>query len=140
MPYELSVIAKEKGFNELCFGCYSTVKFYLNDPEPPFLQVWTTEDEFGRPSIEDNNGMAGFKDGSFIPAPTHQQIIDWLREKHSIEIYVYRTMKSQEGDNYGCGGEEWKTEGETRDLFNIYAPTYYEAIIAGITEAFKLIA
>lgn len=61
LPYELAVIAKEKGFDEECFG------YYLQE----ILHI--------KPKY-------GF--GNILNAPLYQQIVDWFREKHNIWIYI----------------------------------------------------
>ncbi len=65
IPYELAVIAKEKGFNEPCFGSYR-----INSPN------------FFSPNKCDKNGDIT------LLAPIYQQIVDWFREKHKIYITV----------------------------------------------------
>lgn len=64
VPYELALIAKEKGFNEECFGFHetkSTITFF--------------DTEYG--SIKEPKE----KDGLSINAPLYQQLIDWFRDK-----------------------------------------------------------
>lgn len=66
IPYELAVMAKEKGFKEKCFGYYDD---YFNKPE---LKIKPTEGD-------------QYHDQLCI-APLYQQIVDWLRRVHSIYI------------------------------------------------------
>lgn len=64
IPYELAVIAKEKGFNDECLSGYD------KDKQP----LICNPSEFG-----------------ILPAPLYQQIVDWFREKHNIYIEITLT-------------------------------------------------
>ena len=67
-PYELSLLAKDKGFNEPCFGFYYTKdkELYLDDDDDEHGKAW-----------ED-----------ILKAPLYSQITDWLREEHKLHIGV----------------------------------------------------
>lgn len=63
IPYPLAVLAKEKGFKEKCIATYDVnKKIELHD-----------------------YSIIGI---SILSAPLYQQIIDWFREKHDIDVYV----------------------------------------------------
>lgn len=70
IPYELAVIAKQRGFNEPCFKYYDDDKDFVN------LQ-------FG---FECNNTSLLDLEGNNISAPLKIQVINWLRDKHYIKI------------------------------------------------------
>ena len=69
VPYNIALIAKEKGFNEEC------CTYFLN-------QILQRLDGFGLMNED-------FKDDEArISAPLYQQLIDWFRYKHSIVIWI----------------------------------------------------
>ncbi len=121
IPYELAVIAKEKGFDEPCFG-YFDIGCQLN------IEKSKSHDQYYQQACL---------------APTHQQIVDWFREKHGIHIQV----------------DPFNAQKHKRDLnltvydFTLFLPkhikleeraennyeTYYSALNKAIEESFKLI-
>lgn len=125
IPYELAVIAKEKGFDEVCVahwkwspklsqGILYTLKFSCSD--------------------ETNKHR--------LQAPLYQQIVDWFREKYEIDVFVKRAMKKPHKAFIGVIIDRNGLE------HNIYpnnyksvedSGTYYESINKAIEEAFKLI-
>jgi hypothetical protein len=118
LPYELAVIAKEKGFNEKCLAGFDTDKeFHLyNDDE------------------QDGWRNKNIPAGEFS-APLYQQIVDWFRIKKaiSVEISWNEHMKMWQG-----------VIQDFRDPVNTYddygtSEDYYTTYNAVITEAFKLI-
>lgn len=62
IPYELAIIAKEKGFREKCFGLFNAYNNFELDYN------------IASPYPFDSCPV-------HLPAPTHQQIVDWFREK-----------------------------------------------------------
>jgi len=119
IPYELAVIAKEKGFNEPCFG------FYTEEYK---------ELIFSQPKIHLSNSLPTKP----LNAPMYQQIVDWFREKHNIEVSV----------------KSWKNEGDGKVIyvysnkilglpstfrFDFKSELYYETLNKAIEEAFNLI-
>lgn len=70
IPYELALIAKEKGFNEPCFAYYSSfdnqIKFFNTD-------------------ILDFGGIK-FQSAHKQLALLYQQIVDWFWFKHDLVI------------------------------------------------------
>ena len=72
IPYELALIAKEKGFNEDCLAYY--------------------QDEGNLVCCDTNQVKGEFipykeqRDDDSATAPLYQQIVDWFREKHNILI------------------------------------------------------
>lgn len=66
VAYHLAVLAKEKGFDEPCFGYYKSYNKEFHE----FL------------------GSSKQKIDSNIQAPLYQQLIDFFREKHNIYISV----------------------------------------------------
>jgi len=70
VPYKLALLAKEKGFDEDCVG------YYLSKSElEPVIQA----------NSNPNKDAPDWK--NTISAPLYQQLIDWLFEKHDINIH-----------------------------------------------------
>ncbi|MEK6882935.1 MAG: hypothetical protein AABY22_25145 [Nanoarchaeota archaeon] len=115
MPYELAVIAKEKGFNEPCLA------YYDNNERRDFYLVVKKES-----NVE------------LLPTPLYQQILNWFIEKHDLEINV----KSWKGE--GDGKITWiysvKALGVPSTYrFNTKSSSRLEAWQKAITAAFTLI-
>jgi hypothetical protein len=108
IPCELSLLAKEKGFNEKCLANYSDLSYPTNDSGNDYdtcLCLWMDcqmpHDEVRVLWIENKNADFHWHEGLYtrgehsrceltgetIGAPLYQQIVDWFREKHGIFIY-----------------------------------------------------
>lgn len=74
---EVSILLKEKGFNEKCRGGYH-YEFDDNDNPIVMLEEWTAQPY--------NNDFVD--EGFLCSAPTHQLAMNWLREVHSIYIDI----------------------------------------------------
>ena len=70
IPYELALLAKNKGFDEPCFGLFN--------PDEEFELLENTR------NIE--NCRNSLVRDAVIMSPLYQQIIDWFREKHYIKF------------------------------------------------------
>lgn len=75
----------------------------------------------------------------YLMQPSQSLLQKWLREKHGIEVQVYRSMEMPSGCKYGCEVESWIKE-ESEDLGNFYAKTYEEALEVGLQEGLKSIS
>lgn len=122
LPYKLAMIAKEKGFNNLCFAAYDNNKHFLWASEVAQVQFFKNSD-----TIE-----------KCCTALLYQQVVDWFREKHNIEVSV----------------KSWKNEGDGKVIyvysnkilglpstfrFDFKSELYYETLNKAIEEAFNLI-
>lgn len=112
IPYELAVIAKEKGFDETCLGYYDSkfkelniVGKYPYDTAP-----------------------------IHVIAPTFQQIIDWFRECKKIYIQLQHWGLMKKNNPY-----YFILTTRYEEISGNMSNSYYEAMIEAITEAFKLI-
>lgn len=109
VPYELALLAKEKGFNEPCMKGikdgeeFTTCGFNLT-----------------------NNGNS-----HDYTLPLYQQLVDWFREKHKIYIVIDLSILSHKYTVHGPMGHELK--------INTHAGSYYEALNTAITKAFEVI-
>ncbi len=84
VPYEIALQLKEKGFDEPCFGIWMERGAIFD-----ILYVARQEDAW---MANENNG---------ILAPLYQQVIDWFREKHSIDILPQITYGSHISEESG---------------------------------------
>lgn len=109
VPYEIALLAKEKGFNQECLAEYSGFSKELFMPKSA---ISTPID---------------------VPSPLYQQIVDWFREEHKIVVWV-ETSLSISHWNY-----RFKIESENDKQEGHKTSDYYQALNAAITEAFKLI-
>jgi hypothetical protein len=117
IPYELAIIAKEKGFNEPCIRGVKNGERWANISFDLFNQE-------------------GFLE---FTLPLHQQIIDWLRDNHNIELGSPKNIIFNGGKRhfrvsiYKIG----EKKGLLKELsgFN----EYYEALNEAIKQALKLI-
>ncbi len=120
VSYEIAIKLKEKGFSEWCFGVYT--------PEFKCVSHYGVGESF--------TGMwqNGFNSND-ITAPMHQQVIDWFRENHNINIlYII------------CGGQtkvlgyKWFVQkGMEKDAYETNMKDYYAGLNEALTQALKLI-
>lgn len=133
IPYGLAVIAKEKGFNEPCLAIHTKRYGDIETPRTISQHEGTVV-----------NGDRNEEFGKHIEFPTitaimYQQIIDWLRDNHSIELGSPKNIIFNGGKRhfrvsiYKIG----EKKGLLRELsgFN----EYYEALNEAIKQALKLI-
>lgn len=114
LPYELAVIAKEKGFNEKCLAVIYA--------DGQIVQQLFEKLQLGR------------NEEPCIAAPLYQQIVDWFREKHNIHFQI----TTDDGIEYGMCLNIIDNP-EASGYWRYFFKSYNEALKAAITEAFKLI-
>lgn len=118
IPYELAIIAKEKGFGEISFAFYNQ-----NTPIRFFSDYDKTE----------TNKL--ILDGFVVNAPLYQQIVDWLREQHDLFI----TISYYKSEGYYSSVGNLKKDSNDHNFISKDCENYYEALNKAIEEAFKLI-
>jgi hypothetical protein len=114
---EIAIALKEKGFNEPCLGHYNSNGVFMFFAD---VRNCNTNSEFG-----------------FYPTvPIHQQVTDWLREKHKIfiKISLYGNTFNQ---YYSPSVTQNLNPNKTLDFAQ--SSDYYEALNTAIKEALKLI-
>ena len=121
VTYELALLAKEKGFDELCLSkIRDTGELLINGD-------WYRSSD--------------------INVPTREQLLDWFREEHDINVGVF-PMYTQEDNYETCWGWniielKWGIDKEHHIANYVsareYGLSYYEALTIALTEAFKLI-
>lgn len=102
VPYELAAKLKEKGFDEECFKAYrnSDGEEYLMS-----LGIW-------------RNGSPHDNHPEFAAAPLYQQVVEWLRVVHGINILPIENYRYPDSIM-----ERWKyqivnKQEKDRDIFN----------------------
>ncbi len=116
IPYELAVIAKEKGFNDPCLRAFDNKQLSIGG----FL-LYDRWREF-------NNS-----DERYVLQPLYHQTVTWFRTKHKIKIcedqetfpcVVFHIIEIEKGTN----GSKF-----------VMHEKYFEALNKAIEQAFKLI-
>lgn len=131
VSYKISKALKQLKFDEPCFGWYSNI-------DKGVLRIKNTVKYQG-------TNYCGIE--SCWLAPTHQQVIDWIRDKYGIEFYIVpmlhignkNIVKKKDGyryNFYNCIGDDYtKIHNESSERYN----TYYEALNGAIEQALKKI-
>lgn len=122
VPYELALLAKEKGFNELCLACYSSSGEIMQDGYYSFSKP--ARNEGNRPE--------------YPTAPLYQQLVDWFREKYKIHFLIKRDGGYWIFEISSFKDEETESPFEKYE-YRIHATDYHTGINKTLTEAFKLI-
>lgn len=119
VSYQIAKDLKELDFNEPCLG-------FFNKEKELFLSF-----EFS--SRTTTNTLLDILNSEAVAAPLYQQVVDFLREKHDIHIWI----SSELGYHLTyC----WHITGEsTGSKYGSNFKTYYEALEAAIKESIKLI-
>lgn len=126
LPYKLALLAKEKGFDESCFAGWSS---YLSGDAILVTYIGKMRN---RKSL--NNDL-------WVNAPLYQQIIDWFREKHSLDITPQNCIEyplDKDLRRKGYGGNIYNHKIDT-NIIGYFGKSYYEALNNAIEESFKLI-
>lgn len=131
VPYEIAL--KLVGFDEPCFA-------YYRDGRICGVNKWDRKDwEFHIISLKEITNTTN----EIVLAPTYQQVIDWLREKYKLHVYItYVCWPNLNEDAYTphIARTKWKkTQNDAERWMWKNESTYEEAILVGIKEALKLI-
>jgi hypothetical protein len=134
VSYEIALLAKEKGFNEECFGYYNenNKEVYLwndNEIRKERTNSWFINLEGECPKM--NKGGC--------TAPLYQQLLDWFREKYVIDVNIHLNMKNEYSAHIYKRFHSINEEKDFKDFIVPNGPDYYKVLIKGIEEAFKLI-
>lgn len=129
--YELSLLAKQKGFDEPCLAWWMMEKSFIYSEQNK--ADWM---------IKNSHVAISYKKLPMrCTAPLYQQLVDWFREKYQIYIYI-RPYTTSRGIKYNTSViTSFKEEGRfhlAQRYFRNFK-TYYEALDKAIFEAFKLI-
>jgi len=92
LPYTLSLLCKQKGFDESCMTIYNDEGILLLN------QVFRSNNTISFPEVSRMLFEVNEED---IAAPTYNQIINWLIEKHNIYIFS-SCIDTSKGMKYFC--------------------------------------
>lgn len=132
LKYELSVIAKEKGFDETCIAYYDIEDDNKLKPIPMSEEI---------NSFDANNNSL------MVSAPTIQQILYWLISKHKIYVQILPYAKNfrQEWvfDLIRLDIKKFENPNEGYNPYieceNVFCDDYYKITDFAIEQSFKLI-
>lgn len=120
LPYGLSLLAKQKGFDNICFALVTE-----RDEIHP-MNISDSQD------LEFNQQIAKYNNVPCVPAPLYDQIISWLRIKHNIVISHIANIGSMKEFTF-------IVVHNNNIRRTIDKPNYHESRDEAIEEAFKLI-
>jgi len=143
VPYEISKLAKEKGFAEPCMAFYEC---YKKEPQFTFdnCQHHKRYDWKGNNWNKYNPDFAqdDYINSNFVSAPTYDQLTTWFIEKHNLVVTVYANASGylfEIHDSAEKGGSHKYDSGFTGPNDSGVWNTYLEAKKAAFEQAFKLI-
>ena len=144
VPYKIALLLKKKGFDEECLGVYYGINhsLFTDVRIKCFKSQKTADDILGDGKI------------TVILSPIHQQVLDWLLEKHNLDIhahkmwhYSYNYEEKRMETFYQVAVSDFTIDREARDahgdriyqkyISSTLLKTYKEAIEDGITWALK---
>ena len=141
--YEIAILLKEKGFNENCLGTYLTNKSVKEGKFYPAEPNCDITDEF------DSDGYLNFvviknSDLEDVPqyaaAPLYQQVIDWFRKVHKIEVNPCKVKSLDCYHFYVYPVKDGKCAIDWTEVMPVSAfDTYEEARIKAIEKALTYI-
>jgi len=133
VPYELALLAKEKGFDDECLAWYYKLK---ERPELNSFQLFE-KDYFLDKSIICTN--SSFGNGYMITAPLYQQLIDWFLMKHDMWIEILLFDRGFLEENKFCF--QWRVYNKSEEWFTSAdeCKTPIETMNLAFKKAFKLI-
>lgn len=134
VPYEIAKQLKEKGFNEECFMVYNSHREGI--PGYPTLER-PINYRFLRYDYTVYNYHLNKLNTKLITAPLYQQVIDWFRVKHKINIQwnIYGGFAGIIGHIYDIDKPLPNTRWEETKTYQ----KFYKMLDEAIKKAFELI-
>jgi hypothetical protein len=135
VTYEIALALKELRFDELCLAVFYQGKFMHGHIEP---YVWNLVN-----SVKTNSDCNSI---DIVTAPLYQQVIDWFRDEHLLELLVLPQDKSlcDPAPLYFIAIESYKS-GNMIEVFNstvepmLHYDCYYEAREGVILKCIEII-
>ena len=125
VTFETAKLAKEKGFDALCYDAFNSIGNLYSNGWCEYLYDNKVEIPF----------RSGVLESQDILAPTQSLLAKWLREEHNIIVLV-----DYEGiDGYYYKFYSYKEGNKNYDASDKNYNTYEEAYEIGLQEALKLI-
>ena len=103
VSYEVAKLLKEKGFDEICTLAYEDLN------QLKVMMNWRVA-------------------SGYLPCPTHQMAMKWLREEHNVHIVI----EYHEVDEEGFYGWIVKTGSERNHCHQEFSKYYEEAVEAAL--------
>lgn len=147
VPYEIAIKLKEKGFIDECMANYEISLTAQENEEDGFSGPfgWKKGEVNFNKAYFVNNSLFDFSNENWLmcAAPLWQQVIDWFRTKHNIDISVFAGVSHVEATPIYW----WTWVTRIEDLLNsdvnknfqIQKATFEEARQTGIEHALTLI-
>lgn len=145
VPYEIALKLKEKGFDEPCLLQEGYIFSYFGESKYRFHSQLTGgpfgTDLKGKKNSDLKGELPKYKDWVLIPL--WQQVIDWFRTKHNIDISVFAGVSHVEATPIHWW--TWVTRiedllnSDVNENFQIQKATFEEARQTGIEHALTLI-
>jgi hypothetical protein len=143
VPYEIAFKLKQLGFNENCFAKYNSKKEIDYFERPQAFYCVNSKSSWFSPIFSSKETVS-----KVCTAPTHQQVIDWFRDKHQVFIDIQTDCTSYPkfafeinvftGNPKDLSEREWGWEHKKDFEWYLYR-SYYEAVDNAIEQAIKLI-
>lgn len=143
VSFETAKLAKQKGFNWLCYHHYDNINLVAN-----YVENGSSTDVEFRADLEDllENYNSKHLIGEFYSAPTQSLLQRWLREEYGIHINIQKLYQCNvspavfEGWHIYVAGKTFEIRYDINDiLIDKTFSTYEEALEAGLQEGLKLI-
>ena len=134
IPYELAKYAKSLGFSEPCLYWYADSELVSEDEILYHIRNGSgLFYDYNAADIQDIT--VNSENEKVIPtsAPTHQQVIDWLRIKHNIRI-----MPEYLPDHFSCYRYTLMVRDEKKGVPCVFS-NYYDFLNHAIDQCFDLI-
>ncbi|MBK7362647.1 MAG: hypothetical protein IPJ01_10165 [Micavibrio sp.] len=137
---EIAIKLKEKGFDETCLAVYRGFDLYFDKMICGYVSDLSENTEFSTNSDLNRYDINKKEDTYWITAPMLVQVIDWLREKHNVELGSPKNIIFNGGKRHFRVsiykiGETKKGLLQELSGFN----EYYEALNTAVEQALKLI-
>lgn len=136
---DTSIKLKEKGFNEPCLAVYRGNDLYFDKMICGYVSDLLEKNNFSTNSSLDGYSVNNIDENYWITAPTKQQVIDWFREKHFIDICIQLNLNHEYSAHIY---KRFHSVNEGKDLKDFNTPNgsdYYLVKDKAIEEALKLI-
>lgn len=138
VSFEMAVKLKEIGYNGFCLG------YYENQDKKLIIRchnVALTAEQLQRANMYKTENTNKTLPQWATSAPTYEQVLDWFREELKINIDPYTAFQNEHPIGYSVliklPDDDYVSIESSHDNSKVFQ-TYYEAVIAGIEEVFKI--
>lgn len=143
IPYEIAFSLKDKGFNEPCLAIYApedVEELPRNYVKRDLLMVPQGNHLWGESWPSKGFSTSKREPGYFIAAPLYQQVIDWFRNTHGINVLIHKEIRGKYYFWITPVGDNTNNFYTLYDVATIsYFDDYYETLNNAIIETLKLI-